>query len=70
MNSLAQIHQSIHQVVTEYLYFCLYDGRIIRYKTSEANDTVNYRFNQVCGLYPSQIEYVNNDREALAKMNK
>ncbi len=67
MNSLAHIHQSIHQVVTEYLYLCLYDGRIIRYNTSDANDTVDYRLNQVCGLYPSQIRYVNNDREALAR---
>ena len=49
MNSLAKIHQSIHQVVTEYLYFCLYDGRIIKYKTSEANDAVNYRFFRYAG---------------------
>ena len=67
MKTLAELHQAVSQVVTDSLYLYLCNGDIIRRQTSEVIDNIDYRFNQICGLYPCQIQTIGNDREELAK---
>ena len=67
MKTLAELHQAVSQVVTENLYLYLCNGAIIKRKTSEVANAINYRYNQICGLYPCQIQTIGNDREELAK---
>jgi hypothetical protein len=68
--TLAELHQAVSQVVTENLYLYLCNGAIIKRKTSEVADSINYRYNQICGLYPSAVQSISNDREELARINK
>ena len=68
MKTLAELHQAVSQVVTENLYLYLCNGAIIKRKTSEVTNAVNYRYNQIDGLYPCQIQTISNDREELARI--
>ena len=67
MNTLPELHQMVSQVVTDNLYLYLCNGAIIKRKTSEVIDSIDYRYNQICGLYPSSVQSISNDREELAK---
>ena len=70
MKTLAELHQAVSQVVTDSLYLYLCNGAIIKRQTSEVIDNIDYRFNQICGLYPCQVQSISNDREELARINK
>jgi hypothetical protein len=67
VNTLAELHQMVSQVVTNNLYLYLHNGAIIKRKTSEVIDSIDYRHNQICGLYPTSVQSISNDREELAK---
>ena len=66
--TLAELHQMVNQVVTDNLYLYLWNGAIIKRSTSEVIDSIDYRYNQMCGLYPSAIKSISNDREELARV--
>ena len=70
MKTLAELHQMVSQVVTDSLYLYLCNGAIIKRQTSEVVDSIDYRYNQICGLYPSSIQSISNDREELAASNR
>jgi hypothetical protein len=68
--TLAELHQAVSQVVTNSLYLYLCNGAIIKRQTSEVVDSIDYRYNQICGLYPSSVDFISNDREELARRSK
>ena len=70
MKTLAELHQAVSQVVTDSLYLYLCNGAIIKRQTSEVVDSIDYRYNQICGLYPSSVDFISNDREELARRSK
>ena len=70
MKTLPELHQMVSQVVTDSLYLYLCNGAIIKRQTSEVVDSINYKYNQICGLYPSSIQSISNDREELARISK